>query len=93
MIYAGTNTTIRLDVCTDLSEATQAAIRYRKPNGEEGSWDATIIGTELLYKTKETDLDVAGLWLFQAVVELNGDVLKGEIKTNNILNPIQNGIV
>lgn len=89
MIYTGTNTTIRLDTGIDLSQATDIYIRYRKPNHNEGAWQATVDGEEIIYKTKTSDLDIPGIWHFQAVVKINGNLIKGRIVNQKIYKPIK----
>jgi hypothetical protein len=55
---------------TDLSSAVSAEIRYKKPNGTTGSWEATIVDGGVQYVTQADDIDVAGTWYFQVYVDL-----------------------
>jgi len=64
-------TKITLDLETDLTLATAALIKYRKPSGAEGQWTATVTETtKLSYTLQEGDLDEVGLWEIQPYVEL-----------------------
>jgi hypothetical protein len=53
------------------SEAASALqIKFKKPDGTQGSWDAEIYNTTYLqYTLKDNDIDQAGTWEFQAYVD------------------------
>jgi hypothetical protein len=64
-------TDIIFDVGESLSSATVHTLKYRKPNGAVGSWNATVVGNTLKFTTSAlSDLDVVGKWLIQAYVEM-----------------------
>jgi hypothetical protein len=79
---------IRLDTEISLVGATSPQIRYERPNGTEGAWAATIQGTELVYTTNSTDLDIPGTWKLQAFVVKNGGNKPGAIIYETIREPI-----
>ena len=61
---------IVLDVGTDISGATIRKIKFKRPNGTIGVWNATAkSSTSIAYVTKEGDLNNAGIWKLQAYVE------------------------
>lgn len=65
-------TVITLDTLTDISDATIQKIKYKKPSGDTGEWDANLVeaeATQLQYTLVEGDIDEAGTWLFQAYAE------------------------
>ena len=62
----------------DISSAISPTIEYRKPNGETGSWAASLSGADsLTYTTITDDLDVSGDWLFQGMPNISGFTGKG----------------
>ena len=75
-VYTGdVGTRIILDCGIDVSAATTKQIKYRKPNGDEGVWDAASVGgedTQIYYDVEANDIDQVGLWLFQAYIEMAG---------------------
>ena len=65
-------TLIKIDLGEDISAATVLKIKYRKPSGTVGQWDAVIYGTTAVafITTLITDLNEAGPWVLQAYVEI-----------------------
>ena len=66
------NIQIRLETGQDLTGAT-CLIKYKKPNGETGSWSATIDTSDddnsiMYYNVEAGDIDVNGIWYFWAYV-------------------------
>lgn len=59
----------------DLASATVKVIKYKKPKGQTGEWEASVSGTTLTYNTTNGDIDQEGQWEFQAYIEVGG--LKG----------------
>jgi len=77
-------TLISVDVGTDVSTNTSKKIRYQKPSGFIGEWNALLSGTQLLqYVTVADDIDEEGLWTFQAYVVLPSGEWYGELATQN----------
>lgn len=64
-----------------LGSATVKRILFTKPNGSKGYWNGTVSGTSLTYQTTEGDIDQAGLWKFQAYIEVGGLKGFGDITT------------
>ncbi|RLC88902.1 MAG: hypothetical protein DRJ03_01285 [Chloroflexi bacterium] len=85
-VYVGdVGTDIILDTGVDLSAATTLKIKYKKPGGEIEEWDGTLEDTtKIKYTTVTDDLDTAGLWSFQAYVELPAWQGHGELAQYNI---------
>lgn len=76
---------IILDVGVDITGATEMQIKYRKPGGEMGHWDAIEEGIEQIsYLTKADDFDYAGTWSLQAYVKTQGWKIHGDIKKYRI---------
>lgn len=59
---------LRLDTEQEFPDYSEARIFYQKPSGTTGYWEATLEGTEVVYTTKEGDIDEAGVWILQAYV-------------------------
>lgn len=63
---------IRVFIGYDLSDATAVLIKYKDPNGNEGSWAATIEdeskGIVIRTFTAGSPLNVSGKWIFWAHV-------------------------
>jgi hypothetical protein len=60
----------------DLSGFASVYIRYTKPNGETGQWDAVVVDvyTVRYITTSATDVDVSGEWSVQGYgVRSNGN--------------------
>lgn len=88
-IYVGDiGIAIRLDTKQNVSSASVKKIKYKKPNGDEGEWDATVVSnTKLQYITESGVLDKAGSWLLQAYVVLTGWTGLGDTATLTVTNP------
>lgn len=72
MIHKGQiGATIRLTSTTDLSNASNFYILYRKPSGLTGFWSATLVNNNSIeYMTLDAnDLDEESTWRFQGFIE------------------------
>ena len=79
--FVGDIVRINLETSITLTGYT-VRIRYKKPNGQRGSWDATIAPADdsiMYYDTDQTDLDVHGTWRLQAFA-YSGAVVRGHGK-------------
>lgn len=81
--------TITLDTGTDTTLAAVKKILYEKPSKVKGEWTATGSTTFLSYVVVNGDIDVPGLWKFQAYLEIGGKKLFGDIVTENFDIPLQ----
>ena len=72
----------------DLGSAEVIRILYKKPGGTAGYWDASAVGTNIVYNVSNGDIDVIGQWTFQAYVEVGGLKGYGEEFTTQIKKPI-----
>ncbi len=80
---------ITLDTGITLSGATVTQIKYVKPNGSKGVFEATVTdSTKLTYQFTNEDLDKSGLWKFQAYVVIGGLNAFGEIVNQRIEQPL-----
>lgn len=81
--YKQTALTITLDTNLDLTNASSAKIKYRKPNGKIGEWTAVIdspatTGT-ISYAVQVGDLDMIGDWRFWSYLTFSdGTIAQGE---------------
>lgn len=66
---------------SNLASATVKRILFTKPNGSKGYFPGTVSGTTLTYQTTNSDIDQAGLWKFQAYIEVTGLKGFGDITT------------
>ena len=87
MIFTGKNQTLKLNTGKDLTDAT-GRIRYLKPDGTSGTFDADIEDEQLVYKFEEDDIDQKGTWHFQAEITSGVDLLVGEIARAIAKDPI-----
>ena len=58
---------IRLTCSQDITGATVKKIKYKKPSGTEGSWDATVedeVNGIIYYNFQANDIDETGNWTF-----------------------------
>ncbi len=81
-IYSGqTELRIRLTTGVSISGAT-CQVKYKKPSGQEGAWDATIEDAAagiIYYNVTSGDIDESGTWRFWAGVTWgDGDFAPGE---------------
>ena len=71
-------TDIILNASKDLTSQTTLQIKYIKPSGESGAWDAEVHSEQFAkYKTQAEDIDEAGLWGFFIYVVLATPVWAG----------------
>jgi hypothetical protein len=72
-IFVGqTKLTIQLETGTDITDASSAKIRFRKPNGTLGEFNASISDPEkgtIIYEIQNSEeIDQAGFWNFWAFI-------------------------
>ena len=71
MIKNDVGTIITLNAGIDISAKTVLKIRYEKPSGDTGSWDAEVYNTDYArYTTTNGDIDESGWWKFHIYVEM-----------------------
>jgi hypothetical protein len=64
-------TEIILDSGEDISGQTTLEIKYKKPEGDTGTWTASVYNTNYAkYTTVDGDLDEIGTWTVQIYVVL-----------------------
>ena len=62
---------IRLTCSQDITGATVKKIKYKKPDGTEGSWDATVEDEAngiIYYNIQNGDINETGNWTFWAFI-------------------------
>jgi hypothetical protein len=82
---------ITLDCNLDVSAYTNLDIKYRKPDGTTGVWDATIDPTDnakIYYQCDNDDLDIDGEWKVQAYVSVGASQLHGKWDTFEVHEPL-----
>ena len=67
------NVRIILETKLTLSYGTSPKILYKKPDGTEGNWTATILGTTILFDAEQKEIDQVGTWYVHTQVNLGGD--------------------
>lgn len=76
---------IIIDTKTDISTASLLRIDYKKPTGIKGSFAGTLEGTtKIKYQCTNSDLNVIGLWQFQAYVVIGSLTATGNIVTQEV---------
>lgn len=79
MFVGDTGTELVLNCGVDISSATVRKVRARKPGGQTLEWTAgQHSATEIVYTLQAGDLNVSGLWKFQAYIEMPGWKGRGE---------------
>lgn len=74
---------------TDLASATVKKIIFKKPKGQKGEYVATVVDeTKLRYDFQPGDIDQAGMWKFQAHIEIGGKVGLGEVFSQYFEEPV-----
>jgi hypothetical protein len=64
---------LTLETGIDISSASVRQIKYKKPNGTTGSWNADLVGTtKMSYQFSNETLDTPGNWSVQAYVVIGG---------------------
>ena len=72
-------TDIIVDCGQSISDATIKQIKYKKPDGTIGYWEADIYQNNYLkYTTEENDWDQHGVWYVNAYVEMTAWKGRGE---------------
>jgi len=90
-VYVGDNLTeIILDTTVPLGSPTTLRIKYEKPDGTTGYWDADVFEiTKAKTIVQNGDLNVSGLWKFQVyAVFTSGWIGHGEEYEEWIYAPI-----
>jgi hypothetical protein len=75
-----------------IADASVVKILVKKPNGTKVMWTPdSISGTVLSYSPKAGDLDIAGLWWFQAYFIMNNSGLEtfGALVSKEVFNNIK----
>jgi len=73
---------------SNVSSAEVTKIKYRKPSGAFGDWDATVSGTKLIKNLVTDDIDETGWWKFQAYIEVGGQTQHGDIFSYEFLKTL-----
>jgi len=88
--FVGDSVTITLSTSIDLTDYTEARIKYEKPDKTTGYWTPdTVLSTVMSYDTNTDTLDQKGTWRLQAYVVFAGDVrLHGKWAEMKVYNPL-----
>ena len=72
--YVGdVGTAIIVDVCSDITAATVAALDVTKPDGTQVRWVGSVYETtKIIYYVKSSDFDQAGEYRLQSYIEIPG---------------------
>lgn len=71
-------TQISVDVGTTISGATEVTLEVKKSDGTAVSWDASVSGQTASVTIESGDFDVAGIYLLQVKLTIDGFTGKGE---------------
>lgn len=88
MFFTGSNIDVVMNPMRDITGGTNVHIRYRKPKGQTGVWNATIQDGKIMYSATTSDIDQKGRWHLQSFVTLDGKQLKSRIVAWRIELPI-----
>lgn len=84
-------TDIVVDVGSDISGATTAALKVRKPNGSVVTWTGAVSGVDndhITYTITSADFNLAGNYRIQSFVINSGIEVLGEIFEITIHEPV-----
>jgi hypothetical protein len=80
---------ITLDTGIDITSATATLILYKKPDGITGYFEADVVDTtKLFYEFKNEDLDLKGMWKFQAFARIDGRNTWGSVVQKQVFTPL-----
>lgn len=89
--FVGDTIDIILETDIDVTGFSTLHMRYVKPDGTAGYWEAEVDpgdDTRLIYTTVEEDLDLRGTWRIQAFVQENGTRLHGKWAEFHVFQPL-----
>lgn len=84
-------TDLIVDVGSDISGATTAALKVKKPDGTQVTWTGTVDGADndrIKYTLTSVDFNLAGIYKVQAFVINSGIEVLGEIFDIKIHSPV-----
>lgn len=80
---------IKLDAGSDISTETTLKIKYIKPDGTDGEWDATVEDTNYaIYVTLTDDLNKVGVWKVQIYAVLTSWTGHGTMASFRVYEPL-----
>lgn len=83
-VFAGHSKLLQFDSGIDLTAMPTKLIRYKKPDGTTGQWNATLDGISVLVKQVTDEFNQLGIWELQGFAAAgstswHGDVVKVQI--------------
>lgn len=81
--------TIEMETGQVISGAASASILYQKPSGAKGSWPAQIVGSKLVYRVQQGDINESGTWQLQAYIQSADFELYGDKVTINVVETLE----
>lgn len=76
-VFVDDTITLNLNTGKDISTFTTFKIKYKKPDGTQGRWGASLCGASNLCLTGDVTFDVSGVWQVQAFVQKVGETYHG----------------
>jgi hypothetical protein len=89
--FVNDNVKIRIFTGIDISGYATLKMKYKKPDGTTGCWDAELCPLSnyyMLHSCTDDDLDVAGVWYIQAYIIGGGVELTGRWDSLTVLNSL-----
>jgi hypothetical protein len=89
--FVGDTLDIVLRTYIDTSIYDSKYIKYKKPSGVSGIWNANTCGADntcLRFTTNSNTLNEAGTWFLQAYVEHGSEKLHGKWTQLKVLTPL-----
>ncbi|MEO7308530.1 MAG: hypothetical protein ABIR78_05945 [Ferruginibacter sp.] len=74
---------------SNVATAEVKKILFKRPDETKGFWTATADGTKLVHVLSNGEINMPGLWQFQAYIELAGKKGFGLITNINFLTSIE----
>lgn len=90
--YVGDSIQLKINTGMDISGYPDLCIKYRKPDGEVGTWTAVVDPSNnnvMLHTCEVEDLDVAGEWIIQASVKGGAQQLNGRWVRFSVFEPLR----
>lgn len=87
-VYVGdVGTVLLVDTCVDITLATSAKLKVRKPDGTLVEWAGAVYDTtKIRYATVTNDLDQAGSYRIQSYVVMPSGTWRGNTATLVVRN-------
>lgn len=92
-VFVYDTVTISLDTGIDVSGFSKLNVKYERPDGTTGCWDASLSPTDnnhVIADLDGDDLDMNGIWKVQAYIEEGDEHYHGGVAEFTVYNRLVN---